>query len=104
MGKRFEQILHKGKFLNDRTHEKMLNAADHHGNVIKAMVSRYYTLSRMAKMEKADNTKGWQGCGTLLLLWLECEGCIHFEEDSLRVSEVLVRDKWQHLSMQRLVC
>lgn len=57
-GKRFEQILHKGKFLNDRTHEKMLNAADHHGNVIKAMVSRYYTLSRMAKMEKADNTKG----------------------------------------------
>lgn len=64
MGKKFEKILHKIRYENGRkTHEKCSTPFVTREMQIKATIR--YTVIRMAKIRKTDNTRCYQGFGMI---------------------------------------
>lgn len=72
MDKRPEQTSQQRKYMDGKwASKKMFNIVCHRGNV-----NRSYIPIRMAKVQNAEITKSWRGCGApgaLIHCWSECE-------------------------------
>ena len=76
MGKKLEQTLFQGgPTESPETYKKMLSILSHPEMQIKTSMRYYFTMVRMAIINKSTNNKCWRGCeekGTLAHCWWEC--------------------------------